>query len=777
MLGAGPTEAPGCETASRRGATPVGERQRRGPARRRAAGEDVRVPAAVTPTPVAPRSVSAAGGAERVRPVRVPLEGSVPAAHAALLVRDDADPLALAGRWAGSRAIVASEPVWHLSDDGDPFAVLDDLPAVDDAPEGFVGGGWFGMLGYGLGRRIEAVGAPPPAAPGERLPAAVLRFYDHLLRLDADGVWWFEALWTEARAAALERRLELLRGRLRRGAGASRRPAMGRWRPSPSPEGHARAVAACRERIAEGDLFQANLALRLRAPIEGDAVDLFVRGITALAPDRAAWLAGPWGAAASLSPELLVAARGRRVRSAPIKGTRPRPPDAARAEEQRAALTGSAKDRAENVMIVDLVRNDLGRVCEPGSVRVAALADVRAHAGVWHLVSEVEGRLRPDIGHGALVRAVFPPGSVTGAPKVAAMDVVSELEGVPRQAFCGAFGFASPTAGLELSVAIRTFEVRDGQAWLDVGGGVVADSDPDAEAAECLAKAAPLLAAVGGELDAGGVLAGKGDAPEAAPLRPPPPPAAHTKASGSAAIPVPRRSGPRPTPRPDPEQGIFESIRVVDGVAVAGPRHLARMAASARELYGVELPSALGALVEHTALEQGGPCRLRVLLDPDGTVALDVAPPPSTAATVAVEPVGLAGGLGAHKWRDRRLIAALDADTTPAVPLLVDLDGLLLETTRASVLAVVGGVLVTPPLDGRILPGVTRARVLEHAAATGVEVAERPLRLDELRGADAAFAVNALRGLEVIDAVGDAALPRDHELARRLAGHLAAARR
>ena len=224
------------------------------------------------------------------------------------------------------------------------------------------------------------------------------------------------------------------------------------WRWIPSAAGHAEAVEACRTRIAAGDLFQANLCMRLEGRLEGDAFDLFATAAQALPTDRAAFVAGPWGTVASLSPELFLARAGRTVRSAPIKGTRP--------ADQREELARSEKDRAENVMIVDLVRNDLGRVCRPGTVRVTALAEVRPHAGVWHMVSEVEGELRDGVGDSGLLRASFPPGSVTGAPKLAALDVIAELESTGREAYTGAIGFASPLAGLELSVAIRTFEVR-----------------------------------------------------------------------------------------------------------------------------------------------------------------------------------------------------------------------------------------------------------------------------------------------------------------------------
>jgi para-aminobenzoate synthetase/4-amino-4-deoxychorismate lyase len=676
--------------------------------------------------------------------VHVALDGDVLAAHAGLLVREDVRPFALVGRWADAAALAGGTPA-RVADveREDPFALLDEQPPLSgELPSGFVGGGWFGALGYGLGRRLEALGPPPPAPAGERLPPATLAFYDHLLRCDTDGQWWFEALWSDARAEVLEERLAELSARVAAGVDGPRPVTSGPWRASPSPAAHARAVEACRERIAAGDLFQANLSLRLHASVEGDAVDLFTRGVAALAPDRGAWLSGPWGAVASLSPELFVARTGETVRTAPIKGTRPRPADAVAAEAQRAELADAAKDRAENVMIVDLMRNDLGRVSEPGSIVVTALAEVRPHAGVWHLVSEIRGRRRRDVGDGTLVAALFPPGSVTGAPKLAAMDIISTLESTARQAFCGAIGFASPAAGLELSVAIRTFECVDGHAWLDVGGGVVADSDPAAEAAEALAKARPLLAAIGGDLDDETGVAERGNV------------ARHPL--------VPPRLGAHPVPRPDPVAGVLETILVRDGVAVAHDAHLARLADAAATLYGVVLPDALPALVRHTALEQGGPCRLRVLLDPGGEIGLQVAPLPAPGdGTQRLLALVVPGGLGDRKWRDRQLIDALDdrAAELGAVPLLVDLDGGVLETTRANVLAWIDGTLVTPPLDGRILPGVTRARTLAWAGELGIPVLERPLNLAEIGAADAILTTGALRGLQPVTALADRPVP------------------
>ncbi|HYI20975.1 MAG TPA: aminodeoxychorismate synthase component I, partial [Solirubrobacteraceae bacterium] len=419
--------------------------------------------------------------------LREPLEVQAGPATAALILRGEERPFALIGAWAGGGALLGSRPVQVAAPGEDRFALLDEQPEVaGPVHAGAVGGGWVGFLGFELRHAVEP-GHPAPPRP-IAVPDGDLAFYDHLLRLDAAGRWWFEALVTPAREAAILARRDELAARLA-DPPAPRPFATSDWRWTPSPAGHARAVDACVERIAAGDLFQANLCTRLDGRLAGDALDLFAAAAAALPTDRAAFVAGPWGTVASLSPELFLARRGRDVRSEPIKGTRP--------ADRRAELETSAKDRAENVMIVDLVRNDLGRVCVPGGVSVPALAEVRPHAGVWHMVSEVQGRLRDDVGDGDLLRATFPPGSVTGAPKLAALDVIAELESTGREAYTGSVGFASPLAGLELSVAIRTFEVRGERIWLGAGGGITSDSVGEEEAREAAAKAAPLLSAIG----------------------------------------------------------------------------------------------------------------------------------------------------------------------------------------------------------------------------------------------------------------------------------------
>jgi para-aminobenzoate synthetase / 4-amino-4-deoxychorismate lyase len=289
------------------------------------------------------------------RLLRTPLPGRLPAARAPLLVAGEPGAFALFGGWAGGGAIAGAHPVRVAGEGEDPFDVLDEQAVIDGGRIEAVGGGWVGYLGYGLSRRLETLPPPPPRpAP---LPAFALAFHDHVVRCDAAGRWWFEALWTPARAGALRQALARLRGRLADppAVGAA---AVGPLVPGPSGTGaHLAAVQACRERIAAGDLFQANLCLRLQGDWEGDPAALAVRAWEALEPERGAFVTGPWGAIVSASPELFLRRRGREVVTRPIKGTTAGDP---------AALAASEKDRAENVMIVDLMRNDLGRVCEPG---------------------------------------------------------------------------------------------------------------------------------------------------------------------------------------------------------------------------------------------------------------------------------------------------------------------------------------------------------------------------------------------------------------------------
>ena len=656
------------------------------------------------------------------------LDWELSAADALRLLRADPHPVALVGSWAGGSDILASDPVRACGPPAQVGEVLDDAPRPGPGycPErsggACFGGGWIGYLGFG------ASGAflPVPPAPGEprRLPAWWFGFYDHVLRRDrATGRWVFEALWTPGRADALERRFEELARRPHAAGGRPRGYSLGRFAMIPSAAEHRSAVRQAVSYIRSGDIFQANICLRLEADFAGDPLDAFCRAVTRLNPPYAAFIRTPDGAVGSLSPELFLRRTGTRVLSRPIKGTRSRPADEAAASRQRARLERSAKDRAENVMIVDLMRNDLSRVCAPGSVQVPALLRAEAHPGVWHLVSDVRGALTPEAasaGDGQLIAATFPPGSVTGAPKVRALEVIHELEATPREVYTGAVGYRSPVAGLELNVAIRTFEFGAGRVWLGSGGGITARSDAGAEYRECLLKAAPLIRALGARL---------GEEPAAA-------------ARGS----VP------PALRPRPATGVFTSLRVRGGRGHDLDGHLARLDDSAWRLFGKHLPPSLDA--DLAACLAGQPSgRLRITARLAGgplRVTIEVVPAGPAPRMVALRPVTIPGGLGAHKWLDRRLLATFSgqAGLGPDEHLLIqDGNGDVLETDRASIFAVIAGVVHTPPADGRLLPGVTRAAVLRLARDDGITVREEPLSGQQLLAASEVFVTNSVYGV------------------------------
>ena len=263
---------------------------------------------------------------------------------------------------------------------------------------------------------------------------------------------------------------------------------VGQWERSWGDADYLGAVQSVRAAIERGDVYQVNLVQHLSAPFDGDPGGL----AAALAPlrPRAPYLAGDGWAIASASPELFLARSRRRVWTMPIKGTRP-----------LGVHVEGKKDEAEHLMIVDLERNDLSRVCEPGSVRWPELMSERELAGVTHLVSTVEGTVRDGVGLAELLGATFPGGSVTGAPKVAALDEIARLEPVGRGASMGALGVVRGNGDLELALTIRTFAVADGRVHLWVGGGIVWDSDPSDELEESWTKARPLLAAIGAPVE------------------------------------------------------------------------------------------------------------------------------------------------------------------------------------------------------------------------------------------------------------------------------------
>ena len=371
-----------------------------------------------------------------------------------------APPAALIGDWFGSAAVIAPSL---------KAVAVDDVFAVPTGEsDGAIGGGWFGYLSYpdagvdGLGPRI------PEAAGG---------WSDCVLRQDRDGQWWYESLSGAALPAWVTEAL------------TTRVPAREfhiAWGEA-DRDAHRRGVLECLEAIAAGEIYQACVCTQFAGRIDGAPLEFFVDAVERTSPARAAYLAGTWGVVASLSPELFLRRRGETVTSSPIKGTLPRHADPA-------ALRASVKDVAENIMIVDLVRNDLGRVAMTGTVTVPELLAVEPAPGVWHLVSTVSARVGVGVPMGSVLEAAFPPASVTGTPKLRARQLLRGWEPRRRGVYCGTVGLASPVAGCELNVAIRTVEFdASGNAVLGVGGGITADSDPDREWEECLHKAAPFI--------------------------------------------------------------------------------------------------------------------------------------------------------------------------------------------------------------------------------------------------------------------------------------------
>ena len=298
------------------------------------------------------------------------------------LVRDDPHPVALLGAWAGGGAVIGSEPMLVRSPPQDLGDVLDAPYPGTGGP--VFGGGWIGCLGYGLARDL----LPQPPAPGgpRRLPIWWFGYYDHVLRWDETSArWYFEALWTPGRAAGLERRFDELSGRARVPVLPPRDYACGGFELVPSASEHRAAVGRAVEYIRQGEIFQANICLRLEAVFRGDPLDLFCRAASELQPPYAAFLRLPGGDVASLSPELFLRRTGRTVLSSPIKGTSRRSACGRRAAAQRSELEKSAKNRAENVMIVDLMRNDLSRAAWPAASRYLACCTPKPTQGygIW----------------------------------------------------------------------------------------------------------------------------------------------------------------------------------------------------------------------------------------------------------------------------------------------------------------------------------------------------------------------------------------------------------
>ncbi|WP_323875537.1 aminodeoxychorismate synthase component I [Aeromonas veronii] len=348
-------------------------------------------------------------------------------------------------------------------------------------------GGALGLFGYDLGRRFERL--PVQAAADIAVPDMVVGIYDWaLLRNVATGDWQLVHWGDEAGLANRQAWLEQQQ--------AKPAPAFalqGSWRSNMSRAEYGEKFARIQEYLAAGDCYQINLTQRFSAPYQGDEWQAYCLLATANKAPFSAFIRLPDSALLSLSPERFLLLDGRHIETKPIKGTRPRHPDPAIDRQVARELAQADKDRSENLMIVDLLRNDIGRVSRPGSVSVPHLFAVESFPAVHHLVSTIHGELDARWQGVDLLRACFPGGSITGAPKIRAMEIIEELEPQRRNAYCGSIGYLSQHGRMDTSICIRTLIAEAGRLHCWAGGGIIADSDADSEYQETYDKVARIL--------------------------------------------------------------------------------------------------------------------------------------------------------------------------------------------------------------------------------------------------------------------------------------------
>jgi len=363
-------------------------------------------------------------------------------------------------------------------------------------------GGAAGYFGYDLCHQLESL--PSRARDDLGLPHLCLGFYDWVLAWDHwQGRFWLlsTGLPTGDEREAWQR-LRYWKSKIELSSNKAFRPGLeGRGRSSLranfTRRDYLEAIERAKEYIAAGDIYQVNLSQRFQTELPMHPWQLYCRLREASPAPFAAYFDFGDGIVVSSSPEQFLRVENGLVETRPIKGTRPRgsgPSDDARLAQE---LMASEKDRAENLMIVDLLRNDLGKVCRVGSIKVQELFALETYSTVFHLVSTVVGELRPSLGTVDLLKASFPGGSVTGCPKIRAMEILDELEPTQRGIYCGALGYLSFAGAMNTSIVIRTIIVKDGQAYLQVGGAIIADSDPEAEYQETLYKAQGAFVALG----------------------------------------------------------------------------------------------------------------------------------------------------------------------------------------------------------------------------------------------------------------------------------------
>lgn len=480
------------------------------------------------------------------------------------------------------------------------------------------------------------------------------------------------------------------------------------WTLDVTPQDYRTAVEQARARIAAGDTYQVNLTARLRSTLSGSAEDLYRDLLGRQTTAHAAYLDTGSHRIASASPELFLDWTRGRLLTRPMKGTRPRLGDPVDDAAQRSALESDPKERAENVIVVDLLRNDLARIARTGSVRVDRLCAAERYETVWQLTSDVSAEIDDDTSISDLFAALFPSGSVTGAPKPSTMRIITELEGRPRGVYCGAIGWVAPPGAptrARFNVAIRTavVDVPSGSAVYGAGCGITWPSDPDGELAELHAKTRIL----------------------------------------------------------EPEFVLFETMGFRRAAGVRNlERHLARLASSAARL-GFAFDGAAARQAIAAAVRDLDEARVRLALRRDGwldarTAPLPAAPTAPVTLWVDDEPVRSTDELLRHKTTRRDTYTRRAARWATDDVVLVNEHGRITETTIANVAVRLEGAWWTPPVSDGCLPGVERGRLV----AEGV-LRERGLTVADLYAADELAVVNSLRGWRtaVLPSAGAVDLP------------------
>lgn len=350
-------------------------------------------------------------------------------------------------------------------------------------------GGAMGLLGYDLGRRFEQL--PQQAEADLQVPDLAMGIYDWGWVLDRQ----LQQAHLVVRGSAEHLAKRMAWWQTMTAAPTTQEPfsLTGPWHANMDEAGYRQRFARVQAYLLSGDCYQINLTQRFQAPYRGDTWQAYCRLSAENQAPFSAFLRLPQASILSLSPERFLALEQGEVSTKPIKGTRPRHTDHQADEAAIHELQQADKDRAENLMIVDLLRNDLGRVCRPGSVQVPSLFAVESFPAVHHLVSTVTGGLDPTYSATDLLRACFPGGSITGAPKIRAMEIIEELEPQRRSAYCGSIGYLSQSGRMDTSITIRTLIAEQGELYVWAGGGLVADSQVDDEYAETFHKLGKIL--------------------------------------------------------------------------------------------------------------------------------------------------------------------------------------------------------------------------------------------------------------------------------------------